>query len=90
LSKASEQDLAQASILDFDNFLTFKEFTTEEKGGRQLVRLNPDYFDAKLPKYVPQFLIVYWRWDAGKPGINFKNQLENNFNFDALKAMIDQ
>jgi hypothetical protein len=90
LSKANEQYLAQASILDFDNMLEFKEFATEEKGGRQLVRLNPDYFNSKLPKYVAQFLIVYWRWDDAKPGINFKNQLETHFNFDALKEMIDQ
>lgn len=90
LANSPEEELEQPAILDFTNLLEFKEFSTEEKGGLQLVRLNPDYFDSKLPRYVPQFLIVYWRWYKSKPAENFKNQLEANFNFRALKEMIDK
>lgn len=101
LANSPEQELEQPAILDFDNLLEFKKFSTYEEsrgqsvlhsgeGGRQLVRLNHDYFDSKLPRYVPQFLIVYWRWDKNKPAENFKNQLEANFNFRALKEMIDK
>lgn len=101
LANSPEQELEQPAILDFNNLLFFKKFSTYEEsrgqsvlhsgeGGRLLVRLNPDYFDSKLPRYVPQFLIVYWRWYKDKPGENFKNQLEANFNFGALKEMIDK
>ena len=73
------------------NYTTrFERFLSEEEGGRMLVRLNPDYFDSKLPNYIPQFLIVYWRWEKNKPSQNFKEQLEKNFDFDALKEMINK
>ena len=90
LADSLKSELAEPAILDFNNLLEFEEFSTLEKGGRELVRLNPEYFDSKLPKYVPQFLIVYWRWDKNKPAENFKDQLEANLNFTALKEMIDK
>jgi hypothetical protein len=90
LANSSEQELNQAAMVNFTNLLAFKEFSEVEKGGRQLVRVNPDYFNRKLPKYIPQFLIVYWRWDKEKPAENFKRQVEDRFNFNALQAMIDQ
>lgn len=91
LSTLSEEAAGQPAILDKGQYGgDFESFTTEEQGGRMLVRLNPAYFDAKLPRSVPQFLIVYWRWDKGNAGENFKNQLEANFDFTALRQMIDQ
>ena len=90
LADSLKSELAEPAILDFNNLLEFEEFSTLEKGGRELVRLNPEYFDSKLPKYVPQFLVVYWRWDKNKPAENFKDQLEANLNFTALKEMIDK
>jgi hypothetical protein len=90
LSNISNEEAAMPAIVQGDYVSKFERFSTEEKGGRMLVRLNPDYFDIKLPKYVPQFLVVYWRWEKGKAPENFKNQLEANFNFNALKEMIDK
>ena len=90
LANSPDQELEQPAILDFDNLLEFKEFSTEEKGGRQLVRLNPGYFDMTLPKYVPQLFIVHWSWDDAKPGNYWRTQVEKNFNFNALKEMIDK
>lgn len=90
LTKSTDEELEQPAILDGVNISGFKGFSSDAKGGQQLVRLNPDYFDNRLPGYVPQFLIVYWRWDKGRAEENFKNQLEANFNFAALKEMIDK
>ena len=90
LADSLKADLEQPAILDFNNLLTFKEFTTEEKGGQQLVRLNPNYFNMTLPRYVPQFLIVYWSWDVAKAANIWRAQIEKNFNFNALKEMIDK
>jgi hypothetical protein len=90
LANSAEEELGQPAIVKDVDFSTFGGFSTDAKGGRQLVSLNPDYFDNKLPKYIPQFLILYWRWNKGKPQENFKNQLEANFNFNALKEMIDK
>ncbi|MEO6611999.1 MAG: hypothetical protein ABIT05_11720 [Chitinophagaceae bacterium] len=82
--------LDQPAILDYNNLLEFKEFSTINTGGRELVRLNPEYYDMSLPKYNPQFLIVYWSWDDKLPTKTWRNQLEQNFNFNALKEMIDK
>lgn len=89
LSNNTNQELEKPAILDHDNRLQFKEFVTEEKAG-MLVRLNPAYFDMKLPKYMPQFLVAYWMWDVGTPQNYWKEQIEKNFDFDALKAMLDK
>ena len=90
LADSLKPEMGQPAILDFDNLLEFKEFSTEAKGGRQLVRLNPDYFNMSLPKYVPQLLIVHWSWDDRKPANEWRTQTEKNFDFDALKTMIDK
>jgi len=88
LANSSEAELAQPAIID--DLTGFKQFSTFQKGGRELVRLNPDYFDRKLPRFVPQFLIVYWRWDDHAAGKYFNKQIEEHFNFTALKEMIDK
>ena len=90
LDNGSPQELEQPAILDFENLLTFRHFSAEDQGGRELVRLNPDYFNTALPKYVPQILVVYWSWDKGKPGENFKEQIEKHFDFNALQQMLDK
>ena len=90
LANSTEQELEQPAILDYSNIISFKEFSTDAKGGQQMVRINSDYFNNKLPKYIPQFLIVYWSWNTEKPSIDFANHIENNFNFKALQAMLDK
>lgn len=90
LNSMSKEEAGMPAIVSGDYVSKFEQFSTEEKGGRMLVRLNPDYFNSKLPKYVPQFLIVYWRWEKNKASEKFKDQFEANFNFDALKDMLDK
>jgi hypothetical protein len=88
LANASDAELQMPAIVDFA--VGFKEFSSIEKGGRELVRLNPGYFDMTLPRYVPQFLIVYWRWDDHAAGKYFNRQVEDHLDFDALKKMLDK
>ena len=90
LDNGAAQDLEKPALLDFTNLLTFKHFSTAEEGGRELVSLNPDYFNTALPKYIPQILVVYWSWDKNKPGIYFNGQIEKHFDFNALKNMLDK
>ncbi len=90
LDNGVAEELEQPAILDFENLLTFKHFITAEQGGRELVRLNPDYFNTVLPKYIPQLLVVYWSWNNDKPGIYFSEQIEKHFNFNSIKEMIDK
>ena len=87
----SENELKEPAIVDGVNWASlFKGFTTQEKGGRMIVFVDTDYFNLKLPRYVPQFIALYWEWDKNTAAQNFKNQLEENFPVDKLKAMIDK
>lgn len=91
LGSITEEEGEQPAIVDGDYVEGFKKFLTDEAGGRMLVRLNPDYFKTNLPTYFPQFLIVYWRWKNGEtPSEYFKDQLQKNLDFNALKQMIDK
>ncbi|MFL5738575.1 MAG: hypothetical protein ACJ75B_00050 [Flavisolibacter sp.] len=88
LANRSEAELNMPAIID--NLTSFKDFSTAERGGQEFVRLNPDYFDPKLPKYIPQFLIVYWRWDNNAAGKYFSKQIEDHLDFKTLKGLIDK
>lgn len=90
LASASEAELAKpAWFKDLSYDGNFNGFANE-KGGRELVLLNPGYFNAKLPDYVAQFMVVFWAWGNDAPCHFLRNQLEANFNFPALQQMIDK
>lgn len=86
--KYDKDELQQPAIIDEEH--SFKEFTTQEKGGRMIVLINTAYFNMQLPRYAPQFMILYWRSQNNAPSQNFKMQLEENFPIDKLKAIIDK
>jgi hypothetical protein len=89
LNKESATELQQPAIVDNSSSI-FKGFTTDEKGGRMMVVVNNEYFKLNMPRYIPQFIVMYWSWDKNGPCQDFKNQLEDNFPIDQLKAMIDK
>ncbi|MEP6676231.1 MAG: hypothetical protein ABJA78_13800 [Ferruginibacter sp.] len=88
LKNNNSDELQQPAIID--NVSNFKGFSTLEKGGRMIVVIEARYFNMQLPRYVPQFIVLYWQWDNGTASQNFKKQLEENFPLDKLKAMIDK
>ena len=57
LATASEAELAKPVYLK-DYFYDYFRSFSNEKEGRELVILNPGYFNPKLPDYVPQFMVV--------------------------------
>lgn len=90
LNNESSTELQRPAIVNNDYTSVFKGFTTDEMGGRMVVLINTAYFNMQLPKYMPQFIAVYWSWDKSSATMNFKNQFEVNFPIDKLKAMIDK
>ncbi|MEP6675937.1 MAG: hypothetical protein ABJA78_12305 [Ferruginibacter sp.] len=90
LKTINDVEGAMPAIVTDDYVAKFEKFLTEEEGGRMLVTLNPGYFNNNLPKYVPQFLIVYWRWEKHKSAENYKDQIEKHFDFAALQEMLDK
>ena len=61
-----------------------------------LVTENPAYIRKDLPKYVPQFIVLYWSWVSdfpllgGAQGEYYSKIMEANFPIDKLQAMIDK
>jgi hypothetical protein len=90
LKNEDKGELQQAAIVNNDYTSIFKGFTTEERGGRMVVLINPAYFNMQLPRYAPQFMVLYWSWDKNAPARNFISQFEENFPIGTLEEMIDK
>jgi hypothetical protein len=93
LASHTEAEMAQPvktpSMGDFNG-----NFESRGKNGKlyELVRINFAYFKKELPRYVPQFFVLYWTWDDtnNAPAAEFKRQLEENFPIKRLKALLDK
>ncbi len=90
LASEPEEELAKPAYIASTSYsIYFKNFAREDEGN-MMVQVNNNYFDSRLAAYIPQFFVVYWEWDAKKACIDFANHIESNFNFNALKDMIDK
>lgn len=89
LARMSPAEADQPAYLTPPNLVQFKDFTPEAQGGRALVRLDRGYLDAGVPKYAPQFVVVYWRWQKGVPSENFRAEFERRFDPAAVAGLLD-
>jgi hypothetical protein len=91
LASNSEETLRKPAILDprsgIEGFTG--TFGDEENGGIKLITIAGKYFNKDLPRHVPQFMILYWRWNEHPSSLGFKQQFEENFPLERLRAMID-
>lgn len=90
-SKHSSETLAKPAVLEpgtapenFDG-----RFAADE-GGVQLIAVSGKYFRKDLPRYAPQFMVLYWRWTSDPVSRGITEQFERNFPLDKLKSMVDQ
>jgi len=88
LSRMSPGEGEQPAFLTGPNLVQFKDFTPEAQGGRALVRMDHGALDATLPRFVPQFAVVYWRWQKNVPSENFHTEFERRFDPDALAQLL--
>lgn len=89
LTNTTGEELAKPAYLGNGYSGYFKDFSNE-KEGLMMVQVNSHYFNSKVAAHIPQFLVVYWRWNTEKPSLDFASHIENNFNFKALQAMLDK
>ena len=90
LEALSREDGDQPAILGPGGVQEAKEFATEERGGRALVRLDPRYFAAKVPQHAPQVVIVYWRWQKSVASQAFRDGFEQRFDPSGVAAFLDR
>jgi hypothetical protein len=89
LVSAGATTLQQPANLDRNMIGDFNgQFSNEQKGGQYLVTFNDAYYNPRLPGYVPQMMVLYWRWEKNPPSQNFKRQFEQNFPVEKLQAML--
>jgi len=88
LGRMSQSEGEQPAYLTAANLLAFQDFTPEVQGGRALVRLDRSYFDDSMPKYAPQFVVVYWRWQKGVASESFRSEFERHFDPSAIAALL--
>jgi len=62
----------------------------DETEGWMLVIDNPEYIRKDLPKHVPQFFTVVWRWNDWPPQKQIAKLMEEKFPFGNLLEMIDK
>ena len=65
-------------------------FATGAEDGSMLVTENPAYIRKDLPKYIPQFIVLYWSWGDVANSKYFRQMLETNFPIEKLQKMIDK
>ena len=88
LSRMSPSEAEQPVYLTPQNLVQFQDFTPEAQGGRALVRLDRSYFDDSTPRYAPQFVVVYWRWQKGAASENFRNEFERHFDPSGVAGLL--
>lgn len=67
-------------------------FETDPKQGNMLITENPDYIRNDLPGYVPQFIVISWKWspDFWPVHKGYESTFLKDFPIDKIKAMIDK
>ena len=89
--KQDSATLQQPAVIDRNMMNDFTgSFSTIGTGGQTLACFNPAYFNLQLPRYVPQFIVLEWRWENKIQGLSFKQQFETNFPIEKLQEMIDK
>jgi hypothetical protein len=87
----NEELLNAPAVVPARNGLSFKgKWEDEENGGSRVIVFSSAYWNKDLPRYAPQFMILYWHWDDDPISLTTRDQLEENFPLEKLKAMIDK
>ncbi len=90
LSTMAPGDAAQPAFLGPEGVFGFKDFSSEERGGRALVRVDPGYLDRNLAPDVPQFVVIYWQWEKNVPSEAFREEFERRFDPSAVAGLLDR
>lgn len=67
-------------------------FDTDTKTGSMLITENPDYIRKELPAYMPQFIVLNWKWNVGfyPVHIRYEKLFLQDFPVEKLQALIDK
>jgi hypothetical protein len=90
LEKTTREGLLDSPALVLVMYYPGPVFETDPEKGYMLVTDNPDYIRKALPNYIPQFMVLTWRWSDYAPHKEYEKILLQNFPIEKLQAMIDK
>lgn len=91
LTTHSEEELKEPAILEQNSaVVSFSGRFGEESNGVKVIAFSTAYWNKDLPRYAPQFMILYWMWDEYIFSSAIKQQFEDNFDLGKLRSFIDK
>ena len=93
LEKTTREGLLHSpAIINAMYYNTPSVFQTDPQKGHMLITENPGYIRKDLPGYVPQFIILTWKWDSEQypPHKVFEKPFIQDFPIEKLQVMIDK
>ena len=67
MEKTTREDLLGSPAIILAMYYTVPTvFETDPQKGNMLITENPDYNRRNLPGYVPQFMVVTWKWSLDR------------------------
>jgi len=89
---ASERLLDSPAIVQVMYYSNPVVFETDPTKGFMLVTENPDYIHKELPVYIPQFIVLSWKWNVETYPAHKEHQklFLQDFPIEKLQAMIDK
>ncbi|MBS1978078.1 MAG: hypothetical protein JST46_11950 [Bacteroidetes bacterium] len=79
---------APAVILPYGSFRGFAK-AAGDPNAVMVIKDNPNYFDKKLPASVPQFIVVYIKYENNvKATMDFHKAIVDNLKLEELQAML--
>jgi tetratricopeptide (TPR) repeat protein len=89
LSSHSEMELRQAAATTLLGSFDGHFGPDGKKKISYPVVIDPSYFDPKIPRYVPQLIVMEWTIGTDVPKTKFGEVFESGFPINKLVAMID-
>jgi len=91
LNSMSEEDRQAQAIVRFSVNPKGRIFVSEAEGGKPLVTIDAALFKPTSSRTAVKIITVYWRTDRSNVAKSeVIRQFKNNFDFQALRQMLDQ
>jgi hypothetical protein len=88
LANTPEAELQKTAIPISEG--SHRGFGSEKDGYYKVVVKNEDYFKKSLPVDAAQFILVWWDYHPhNTPTVYLKDNFEKNFDFEQIRAMVD-
>lgn len=90
LEKTTREGMLDSPAMILVKYYSEPVFETDREKGYMLVTEDPDYIRKDLPAYIPQMIVLNWRWTEYTPHIDYHQLFRQDFPIEMLQDMIDK